>query len=500
MVLPLPGLRLEVSAGDAAAVFSRRHDDPEIESALHRFAWLPLCGRDVDGAVADALWREWLRRYGDPDGSLAWEAYTAAERALNLLDFSARDGLPGDPAATRESLIRHGWAILERLEYSGDHDTGNHLANNGRGLLRLGLELDVPEFVRLGGTILVEEARRLFLPSGMLREGSTHYHLLLSRFYADAWLSAQAHGADVAVPLERIVSRCLAVIPQLMLPAGLPLIGDVSPDCPPEFLSGLHAGSGPAGWLDGLPDERRKELLAVRDSVEPVSSDDLARDGWTRLDASPWSALCYVSADGWPVMPGHAHQDCGSFELHCLTDRVFIDPGRRRYGETPSALEGWGGRFHNTVLVDGEDPYPPNKPYYDTGFRARVAGATPSVTRQVGSLTLSHAGFSRLGGVGTLTRQWRFGHRSVTISDSLGGSGRRRISRCLHTALPASKDGDSIVLLGTMNRFRLSADVPLSIREAACWPAYGVARPAWAIDLTTSARLPWSGTMVLEIE
>ena len=62
-----------------------------------------------------------------------------------------------------------------------------------RGLYRLGLDLGLDACADLGGLILVEEAGRIFLPSGVLREGSSHYHLLAARNYADAWLAARAH-------------------------------------------------------------------------------------------------------------------------------------------------------------------------------------------------------------------------------------------------------------------------------------------------------------------
>ena len=85
-----------------------------------------------------------------------------------------------------------------------------------------------------GARILEEEAKRIFSSSGVLREGSSHYHLLIARNYADAWLAARRHGRPEAAVLRDITSRAPAVVPWLILPGGMPLIGDVSPDCPPE--------------------------------------------------------------------------------------------------------------------------------------------------------------------------------------------------------------------------------------------------------------------------
>ena len=75
----------------------------------------------------------------------------------------------------------HAYSILHRLEYFGEHHTSNHLANNGRGLYLIGAILNDEELLSLGGKILTAEIQRIFLPSGVLREGSTHYHALLAK-------------------------------------------------------------------------------------------------------------------------------------------------------------------------------------------------------------------------------------------------------------------------------------------------------------------------------
>ena len=39
---------------------------------------------------------------------------------------------------------------------------------------------------------MIAEAGRIFGRSGLLNEGSSHYHLLVTRNYIDAWLSAKS--------------------------------------------------------------------------------------------------------------------------------------------------------------------------------------------------------------------------------------------------------------------------------------------------------------------
>jgi Heparinase II/III-like protein len=499
IVLPLAGSTLAIEPGGEHSTFETSFADGEIEEALHRFAWIPLLGADLDPAWVTALWSAWRRRFAArPSYEPAWQAYTAAERVCNILDHARVHGLPAPLDDTARILADHGDIILSRLEYGGEGNTSNHLANNGRGLFRLGLAFGLPEFAAIGGRILLEEARRLFLPGGLLREGSSHYHFIVLRHFADAWLAARAHGRPETDALEAVVQRALAAAPGLVLPGGLPLIGDVSPDSPPEFLNGLiRADAAASGWTGLLGDDDRAALLALRETSTPV---DLTGDqGWLRFQNQPWSGLWHVPLRGWPETPGHAHHDIGSFELHCDEERVFIDSGRRCYGESGVAAFGRSAQAHNTLLIDDQDPYPPNKPYYDDRFRAYIAGPAPEIGRHANGVEIRHSGYSRLRGIGAVRRRWTFDGAAMMIRDSVEGHGRRHIRRRLLTTLSVKADGTSALLTGKTAAYRLLAETPIEVRAATVWPAYGVDLPATCLDISVTATLPWSGQLSMTV-
>jgi hypothetical protein len=499
LVLALPGETVTIDVADPAALFAHAYPDTETLLAVHRFAWLPLTP-DLDSGWVDALWRAWTNRFATPDKSWAWHPYTAAERAINILDFSRRRGLPGDRDATLALLARHAAAIARQLEYFGDHDTGNHLSNNGRGLYLLGLALGLPDAVEMGARILLAEAARIFRPSGVLREGSSHYHLLLVRNYVSAWLAARRHGRPEAETLGEIVRRAFSVLPHLVLPGGMPLVGDISPDCPPGFLAGLLPGGDMTrGWCAMLEDDERAALARLNQETRPVSPDRLAADGWVRFIDLGWAALWHVAPDGWPPMPGHAHQDMGSLELHYGDEALFVDPGRGAYGEADEAGIFTSGAAHNSLLVNGRDPYPPNKPYYDVAFRRTVCGPPPRILRRRDGLTVAHNGFSRLAGVGEVERRFVFAAGSVSIVDRIEGSREKIITRRLHTPLPARLDGEAAVLEGQTARFRISADGPITVTPGKRWTAYGIAAPASVLEVKHTTRLPVTLRLAIEV-
>ncbi|MCC7016450.1 MAG: heparinase II/III family protein [Rhodospirillales bacterium] len=499
IVLPLAGTRVEATPGDLGAVFARAFADTESLLALHRFAWIPLLGAKADPAWVAALWRAWRARFAVPDDSWAWHPYTAAERAVNLLRFSRRHGFPAPADDTAAVLAAHAPAIAARLEYYGEHHTGNHLANNGRGLFALGLELGLPGYADLGARILIEEAKRIFRPSGALREGSSHYHLLLARNYADAWLWARRHGHASAAQLEEVLRRALAVVPRLSLPGGLPLVGDVSPDCPPGHLAPFLPGGDPArGWGALLDEDERAAFLVLKNSLAPCPAGTLAADGWLRADFVGWSGLWHLDPGGFAPMPGHGHHDAGSFEVHWRDLPLFVDLGRGSYGEDGEASHYRSALVHNSLTLDDADPYPPNKPYYDDTFRRREGGAPPSLARESDGVALSFGGYRRLGAP-FVRRRWRFATTEFSIEDQIEGRGRRRIARRLHTSWPTSIVGGQVVVHTPVGDFRARAEgIPPALKPVVRWTAYGEGIPATAVAFECAAALPWNGILRVE--
>lgn len=490
VMLPLPGVAVTLEPGSEADLFTREYDDTETLLAVHRFSWLPLMSDNAPTGMVDILWRDWVERYGAPDDGWAWHPYTAAERAINLIDFCTRHGVPGDRDETLALLAVHAREIAARLEYYGDHHTSNHLSNNGRGIYLIGLALGIETAINVGSRILLAEAGRVFSPSGILREGSSHYHLLLTRNYASAWLAARRYKRPEAATLEDITRRALGILPRLVLPGGMPLVGDISPDCPPGFLSCLLPGHTlDQGWAALLNTSDRNALETLKSESRPVSPDRLEADGWINFTHSPWAALLHAPKSGWCVMPGHAHQDMGSLEIHYRDTPLFIDPGRGAYDESGEADAFVRAASHNTIEIDGCEPYPPNRPYYSDSFRKRIAGGAQH-TRSRDGVTITHSGYARLVTIGEVSRSAIFEEAGFTITDRIEGTGQHRIARRLHTPLAAHQDGNDVILEGNGLKFRVSAAGPMTIRSGKRWIAYGISEPCNILEISDDIALP----------
>ena len=491
ITLPLSGTELSFDISNPDAFFAHPMDDIEVDLARHRFAWLPLV-TDMPHPVFASAWASWRRMFFDTEG-MHWHPYTAAERAINVIDGAAKTGAPDDPKQLANDLAHHAKIISERLEYFGNHDTSNHLANNGRGLYRIGCALGDDAIRQLGLEILSREAGRIVLPSGVLREGSSHYHMLYLRNYLDVWLCATAHGlAEDAKTFRNIAQHMISVAKALVLPGGLPLIGDISPDVPPQFLSGLEQGTG--AWVASRSKAEQAMIKTLVNDTPAATTNKLMADGWLRWDGGRWAALARVPMSGWPFMPGHAHQDMGSADIHVDGKPLFVDPGRGLYGESPEATEYRSSSVHGTLRIDGVDPYPANKPYYTEQFRVRLAGPAVAEINDDG-FTLRHGGYQRIN-VDTVRRRWRFSDTGLRLDDAVTGHGTHSIERALVTPLAVRIDGDSAIIA---ERFRLRADglVP-RCQPITVWHAYGNGTPASRIIFETTQDLPWIGAITLE--
>ena len=490
--LTLLGTSRSIDPEHTDTFFSAPCDDIELELARHRFAWIPLT-ETLDAHWVSELWQVWRKQFLETDG-WAWHPYTAAERAVNILDAVRRCGMAIESKVLADDLATHSVRIAQQLEYFGEHDTSNHLANNGRGLYRLGCALQMPHSRELGYSILCQEAERIILEGGSLREGSSHYHMLYVRNYLDVWLAALRHGHPrEAEQLQNIAKRLLGVAKRLTLPGRLPLMGDISPDCPPAFLAGIETGS--CLWTRTLSQEEQKRVQALASDVSPADLERLRSDGWIRADTGPWSLLTSVPAGGWPFMPGHAHQDIGSAEIHFDKQPLFVDPARGAYGETGEAALYRSSAVHGGLRIDNQDPYPANKPYYSDSFRDAIAGpATSQISPN--NIIVTHRGYRRLG-VETVTRAWAFDDKMLSITDSIQGHGQHNVERALVTPHDVKIQNDKAVI---GNMFSVHAiDARPQLMPVRIWRAYGQSTQGTRIVFNTSVKSSWKGTINIEV-
>jgi len=121
--------------------------------------------------------------------------------------------------------------------------TGNHAFNNARGLLFAGIVSGLPYATELAFEIFKERLPKLVTDDGFLREGSSHYHFLFTRWVLEVqWILSGTKNKELQSIVRpfavNLVKRCWFFLVQNRKTKhwSIPLVGDISPDFPPEWL------------------------------------------------------------------------------------------------------------------------------------------------------------------------------------------------------------------------------------------------------------------------
>lgn len=529
---PLPSRALTLTIGETRierpADWRRTFPDIEETVALQRWNWL-LRGITDDAEPLNrydglALMRSWIAEcLGDE--RFAFEAYTTGERIANGSLFLRRTGdgsIPADIAAAFRLMARQ---VAQHLEYYPAGQTGNHAFNNARALLYAGVHAGMPQAVELACAIADERIGRLVTTDGFMREGSSHYHLLFTRWVLEmCWLAREAGAASLEALLAphaaRLVERCWFFL--VRDEAGqwsIPLVGDVSPDVPPEWLLGLpwsaiareyhDAGATPPaptspGWAT---------LFGVRGDGGTASAAEglFTQSGWCRAQRGEWTLFVRACSTDGSAVAGHEHDDLGSFVLFRRGRPLLVDPGRFDYTGGPLSRYGRSARAHNTLLVEGMGPAAGGSTWMAPRYAAVEATLTQRTDEDAIVVMVEHDGFGRLAnGAVRHRRVLRLSASGLAIEDQLDGTGTREVSLLLHFApAVAPRDDDGMrwgwggdAGMAVRHDPRLTRTVGTAGRhgvpDGLYFPAYGRQERTHAIELRAWLTLPTSVNLALK--
>jgi len=494
-------------------------EDGEQYVSLHRWNWLLRAISDeVQPASFDwgvAMMRSWLQTMSAlPDG-LASESYTIGERISNALLFARVEGsgwgaLPMD---IQQALAEMASRLAQSLEYHGDKATGNHPLNNARALYLAGQCLGLPALTKLAGAIVAERLSHIVTIDGFMREGSSHYHFLFTRWLLELQLAAAEFNDDTLLnmlrePVRRATTRCMFfLVPGVEGTWSVPTIGDVSPDCEPEWLLDLPWSSLAAS--QSLPPPALSRSLngwaslwpAVAPALPPTAELEGLKgyplSGWYRLDWKGWTAMWRAEAGGAPEQASHAHQDFASLVLYKNGQEALIDIGRPSYLKTSEAGDhAVTFAAHNSPLVDGLGPMlTPRDRFLPRPYRR---GSVEVISRQDGEafvVEIIHDGYRRKAGVPVEhSRSIRIAADSVLVSDAMSGSGEVDIE--LHLQWPTMPNSTESAFTVARESIGMSHEEEKFLHADADgvggwrFPAYGTKTPSVTQQLRATASLP----------
>lgn len=412
--LNFPSIFLAIRPNDFG-VMKSLFDEGDQEAYFQKNRWSScvemMLRSAIDEEVVSSI-RAWIAS-PPPKNDLAWETYSCCERIANLsllLGSYPQIQDQFDKDLLISFYLENGNWIASHLEYYGLEQTNNHFFNNGRALIIAGVVLNHQAWIDAGLSIFRKFAPLLFGADGYLREGSSHYQLVVAGWYFDGLLFAQTKvslvESDSLMQLARLIGAACQQF-AVALPDMATHIGDISPDMHPKF-SLARLGAFYSYWLDGEKSSSESETELPKEWLFSRTATDVVVARWVKQ---------------WPVgWTTHAHADLGSFVWSHKNRWILVDPGC--IGYTVQGSQQLPAKFHNTILINGVPPlaesvlsagiwYP--KFYAHAKIESRIDDD--------GKLALIHNGFSRAIPNLIHTRKLSFVDEGLNVIDSLQGFG-----------------------------------------------------------------------------
>jgi hypothetical protein len=323
--------------------------DSEDTESIHRFFWIFYYLNKSNKKkinFIEYLINDWINFYclKKRHNQFSNEIYTVSERVSNLLKFYL-DYKKEIPSYLEPFFFHQAKLIFNNFE-NFRLSNNNHIINNVRALLIFSYVFNNELYLKRSFEILKKELPNLITSDGFLREGSSHYQLVVTRWIVEIYkFSIKFNNIEVAKLIEKYLPRLIDcsfffINNNKKL---LPLIGDISPDCTPDYLLNYFSNL--------VKDNLIKNFfyLKNKNSSNKLSVFKLYRSsGWfyfKRFNHEIFFRLNKVEPKNYP---GHFHKDIGSFEYYYKNQKVIIDRGRSNYLD----LNGARSMDHNLIDIN----------------------------------------------------------------------------------------------------------------------------------------------------
>lgn len=495
--------------------------DDEVTVSLHRWGWLLRGLTDAPAALNRDqglnLMRSWIYNVLTHK-TISRDAYSTGERIVNgslFLLLTGKGEIPPDIASGFRLMGRQ---VAENLEYYRLEQTGNHAFNNARSLLFAGLVADLPGAVDLSYAISKERLAKLVTSEGFLREGSSHYHFLFTRWVLEMLWLAERYDNQTIVNLLKpyaklLVKRCWFFLIQSNADRSwqIPLIGDVSPDFPPKWLLSLPWSLLACDLYcpDPLPLPPQQKgwsnlFGVVEGSVfsRPAQTVSFPNSNWFRIYREPWTVFVRAETNDGSLQANHKHHDLGSFVLFRDGALLLSDVGRLDYTSSAMGRYGQSALAHNTLLIDGLGVTVDGPSWLSERYLAVQSEVDVQQEDDSTIVTIKHNGFARLADNSLVhQRRLKLSSRGFRVEDRLNGKGNHRVQMRFHFApgiqlhFNSSHDlkvGDCGLNFSPSSLLKLlvqNGDVGLP-PSGLFFPAYGKQVVSCSLDMSAALNFP----------
>ncbi len=423
-------------------------NDIEVGSSVQRWYWLIYNKQLLDGYDKDHVIdhiKQWINAFPCIAGDLTWHPYTVSERLSSFCTFymykasykELIDRIHSDPQLY-DFFSRSAYHLSQNLEYYPGGVTYNHVVNDLKGIITAAVVLGNEPVIAESGSLLLTELDQIIDSDGVLREGSSHYQFIVTRWLCELeFLLMESGRLDLRGKLANYNKRMLEACAFFVVydkddqKLKIPLIGDISPDFDPEWVLRYFSScfQGPQTdnsygnfILDGLGYAGLFANGMDQHGAVVKTTVDLTRVMYNDLDVF----ICHSRKTG-VFFPGHAHDDFGSMVVFSKGKQMLGDPGRRDYEPVDSSLAYVLSDQHSVLNVNDTAVMVSELSRYYFPFYYLKRNTTISVSEEITGVTIRIAtdALKRLSSarIGRYERVYSIVENLISVEDSISGRG-----------------------------------------------------------------------------
>lgn len=463
------------------------HHDEEYFFSLNRWYWLIYDQEQLQQLSPEhiiQLAEFWILSNPYDPASPVWEPYSVSERVSS---FCAALMIKADHETIWEQIVtnktvrdflltsmRH---LKRNLEYYPGGVTFNHVVNDLKGVLTAAILLHKTADIEAAFELLLEELDIVIDEDGFLREGSSHYQLIITRWICEInFLLGKAEQYDMVKKLApycgKLVSKTYFFLDSSLdfSRCKMPLFGDISPDFDPEWLTRYFETNEKGSWNYGRIIRSKTATATFRNGCYSFSE-------FTKMQHGDWILYIRHGKSHAVYFPNHSHDDFGTYVLYYKGINIVTDPGRKDYALAFSQNEYCGSRAHGTLTVNQLLPVLSNNYYYLTR-----AYKTATVTRDADAselkLTVSNNKAFGTYRLNSYQRRFSMDGGGIFVTDHLEGTGTYEMG----TAIALDKnieikgintEGAQLILEHTDISLRVGISEKAEIADLNCANRYG---------------------------
>lgn len=405
----------------------------------------------IDISDINSLIYKWICQNKYDNSAPQWESYSTSER---ISSFAIILSLKLNPDETYQFIkdnefVRHFLQnsllhLSNNLEYFSPEITFNHVLNDLKGILTIGILLNDINLITKTTDLILQELNEILDENGMLREGSSHYQFIITRwlveviFLLDYFNFNEFNSALLKYTIKAVSAAKIFVVNNSKSEIVIPLFGDVSPDFDPEWLLqyfqtiNCNGNGNIVKWHYGNQVLLRFFRLANESNT---FHNKKAYDSYTRIDKKDWILFVKHQITSETYFPNHSHDDYGSFVLFFKNSCILSDLGRKNYLLHPLSDIYCHVNSHNTISLNGLPVMLSNHFFYLPGwFKKCFFKTTFKFENEKDVFIIETNSISRfkLFSSSSHSRKFELSNSSFIISDELKGVKGKLITSNFH--------------------------------------------------------------------